>query len=338
MYYSNSDVRVEEKPVPEIGDKDVLIKVMASGICGTDIMEWYRIRKAPMVQGHEIAGIVEKVGKDITNYKPGDRVFATHHVPCDSCRECYRGNGTLCESFQKVNNFTYGGFAEYVRVSGRSVETGMFKLPDSISYEQATFIEPLGTVIEGTKGKYREGDTVLVLGSGIAGLLNIKFARKNPVSRIIATDFNEKRLESAKEFGADEAVNAKEYTPDVLRQLNEGRLADLIVICASSRKATEQAHQSMDPDAQVIHFATPPEGEKVELDFFSLWRSGFRETVTYGATPRACYAAFELIKNNIIQVDNMITHRLSLDQILEGFRVASSGEGLKVIIEPHKEN
>lgn len=334
MYYKNSDVRVEEMPIPQVGDRDVLIKVMASGICGTDIMEWYRIRKAPMVQGHEIGGEIVELGKEIKNYKVGDRVFATHHVPCESCRDCLRGNGTLCDSFQKINNFSPGGFSEYVRVTGKSVETGIFKLPDNMSYEQATFIEPLGTVVEGVKLK--EGDSVLILGSGIAGLLNLKFARANPVTRIIATDINEKRLEYAKKFGADYVVNANEFSPDFLRDVNEGQLADVVIVCAGAKSVTEQAYSSFGKGAQIIHFATPREGEKVERELFSSWRRGFRESITYGATPKDCYTSLKLIKHGVIKVDDMITHRLSLEKIAEGFRIASHGEGLKVIIEPHK--
>ena len=337
MYYNNRDVRVEEQPIPEIGSRDLLIKVMASGICGTDIMGWYRIKKAPMVQGHEIAGEIVEVGRDIKDYEVGDRVFATHHVPCEGCRDCLRGNGTLCDTFQKKNNFYPGGFSEYVRVSGRSVITGMINLPDEMSYEQGTFIEPLGTVVEGMQeASLKEGDTVLVLGSGIAGLLNIKYASAFGAGIIIATDINDKRLEYAKKFGADYTVNANDYSPDFLREVNEGRLADIVIVCAAAKGATEQALKSFGKGAYIIHFATPREGEKVERDDFANWRTGLKEMRTYGATPNSCNTAFNLIRSGFIKVEDMITHRFSLEEIAEGFRVASEGEGLKVIIEPNK--
>jgi L-iditol 2-dehydrogenase len=336
MYYNNRDVRVGSMPVPKIGNRDLLMKVKACAICGTDIMEWYRIKKAPMVQGHELTGDIVEIGKEVEGYNVGDRVFATHHVPCGECYDCKRGNGTLCEEFQKVNNFDPGGFSEYLRVTGRSVETGILRLPDNVTYEQGTFVEPLGSVVEGVT--FQKGDTVLVLGSGIAGLLNIKFVRATAAGTIIATDLSDSRLEAARGFGADYTVNAREYSPDFVRQVNNGRLADVVIIAAASRAATEQALQSFDKGGRVIHFATPREGEKTGRDDYANWRTGLIETRTYGATPESCREALELIGSGTVRVDDMITHRLSLEEIREGFRVASSGEGLKVIIEPDREN
>lgn len=336
MYYNNRDVRVESMPVPKIDNRDLLIKVRACAICGTDIMEWYRIKRAPMVQGHELTGDIVEIGKDVKGYDIGDRVFATHHVPCDECYDCKRGNGTLCEEFQKGNNFDPGGFSEYVRVTGRSVETGILKLPDNVSSEEGTFIEPLGSVIEGVT--FQKGDTVLVLGSGIAGLLNMKFARASGAGKIIATDLSDSRLEAARRFGADHTINAKDFNSESVRQMNNGRLADVVIISAASKSATEQALQSFDKGGRVIHFATPQEGERTERDDYANWRTGLVETRTYGATPESCREALKLVASGTITVDDMITHRLSLEEIGEGFRVASSGEGLKVIIEPNREN
>jgi len=335
-YYNNRDVRVENMSVPKTGDKDLLIKVRACAICGTDIMEWYRIKKAPMVQGHELTGDIVEIGKEVEGYNIGDRVFATHHVPCDECYDCKRGNGTLCEEFQKTNNFDPGGFSEYARVTGRSVQTGILKLPDNVTYEQGTFVEPLGSVVEGVT--FQKGDTLLILGSGIAGLLNMKFARVSGAGKIIATDLSDSRLEAARRFGADYTINAKDFGPEFVRQVNNGRLADVVIISAASRGATEQALQSFDKGGRVIHFATPREGEKTERDDYANWRTGLVETRTYGATPQSCREALELIRTGTVRVEDMITHRLGLDQIGEAFRVASSGEGLKVIIEPNREN
>src|SRR3989338_2894818 len=188
MYYNNSDVRVEEMPIPKLGDKDVLIRVEACGICGSDIMEWYRIKKAPLVLGHELSGEVVEVGKEINKYEEGDRVFATHHVPCNECTTCYNGNETACEVFHTENNFKPGGFSQYLRVSGRSVDKGMMKLPSSMSYEQATFIEPLATVIRGFRTmELKPDDSVLILGTGLIGLMHIKLARALGAGNIVAT-------------------------------------------------------------------------------------------------------------------------------------------------------
>ncbi len=331
MYYNNNDVRVEEMPIPQIGDNEILLKVMASGICGSDLMEFHRIKKAPFVPGHELSGIVEKVGKEIKDYASGDRIFATHHVPCDSCKECLRRYKTQCEEFKKINNFVPGGFAEYIKLTGRSLKTGIIKLPDSMSYEQATFIEPVGTVVEVSESL--KGDSVLVFGCGVAGILHMQISKAFGAGTIIATDINEYRLNLAKEFGADQIINSKEYTPKRLREINKGRLADRVIICTGAKSATEQAFESYEQGGKIIFFATPPENEKTEIEWYTHWRNGLTTKVTYGATPKSNQTAFELIRHNVINVDGMITHKLPLEEILQGFKLASKGEGLKFIIK-----
>src|SRR5512139_1306868 len=178
IYYNNSDVRVEERPDPQAGDRDIVVKVMACGLCGSDLMEWYRIKRPPLVLGHEPAGVVVETGKLVTSVRPGDRVSVTHHVPCNACRHCLTGHETACSVFQSVNNFDPGAFAQLLRVTGRSVETGTIVLPGSVTFEQATFIEPLGTAVRALRAAaVKPAQSVLVLGSGVAGLLIIKLAR-----------------------------------------------------------------------------------------------------------------------------------------------------------------
>ena len=157
MYYNNNEVRVEEMPIPKLNKNDILLKVMSSGICGTDIMEWYRIKKAPLVQGHEVSGIIEKSRNP--KYKEGTRIFATHHVPCESCRECQRGNKTSCNDFQKINNFTPGAFSEYIRITGRSLDTGIIPLPDEF-YDKSNKVKK-DAMLDFNKN-LEESDAILV--------------------------------------------------------------------------------------------------------------------------------------------------------------------------------
>ena len=164
MYYNNRDVRTEEMPTPEIGADEFLLKVMACGICGSDVTEWYRVPKAPKVLGHEATGIIAKIGKNVTNYKVGDRVFVSHHVPCNKCRYCLRGHHTACETLHTTNYYP-GGFAQYVRVPKINVEQGVYRLPDDMSFEEGTFIEPLACVVRGQRlAALQKDDTVLILG------------------------------------------------------------------------------------------------------------------------------------------------------------------------------
>ncbi len=338
MYYSNSRVDIEELPVPKVGKRDILIKVMASGICGSDILEWYRIKKAPLVLGHELTGEVVEVGDDVTKFKKGDRVFTTHHVPCDECHWCLRGHQTACPVFQTKNNFDPGGFAEYLRVTGRSIDTGTLVLPDEVSYEEGSFIEPLGTVVRGLRAvDLKPGDTVAVLGCGIAGLLMIKLARAFGAGRIIATDIDDYRLEAARRFGAERTVRADEDIPGSIREINNGRLADRVIVCAGSLSAAGQALESVDRGGTVLFFAVPNPGQTVSIDFNPFWRNDISLKTCYGAAPLDNAQALELIRSRNVVVTDLITHRFGLKEIAKGFRTACEGGScLKIIIQPNE--
>ncbi|MBE9536185.1 MAG: alcohol dehydrogenase catalytic domain-containing protein [Proteobacteria bacterium] len=336
MYYNNSDVRLEEMPVPDIGNNDILIKVKASGICGSDVMEWYRIKRAPLVLGHEVTGEVIKVGLDVDKFKPGDRIFTLHHVPCEECPECLKGHQTACRDFQSINNFEPGAFSEYLKVTGKSVDTGTLKLPDNISYEEGTFIEPLGTVLRGLRATgIKPGDSILVIGAGLSGLLFIKAAKALGAGLIMATDMQENRLEAAKRFGADYTALAGEDIPSTLEGVNDGRLADRVILTTGAMPAVEQAMDSVERGGTLLFFAVPRPEDKVEVDFNRYWRNDITLKTSYGSAPIDHYQAIELMSSGRIEVKDMITHRLPLEQIASGFQMAAEGKDcLKVIIEP----
>ena len=338
MYYNNSKVEIEELPIPKVGKRDILVKVMASGICGSDVLEWYRIKKAPLVLGHEVAGEVVEVGDEVTQFKRGDRVFATHHVPCDECHWCLGGHQTACPVFQTRNNFDPGGFSEYLRVSGKSIDTGTLLLPDEMSYEQGSFIEPLGTVVRGLRAvALKPGDTVIVLGCGIAGLLMIKLARALGAGRIIATDIDDYRLEAARQFGAMRSIRAEGDIPGAIREINGGRLADKVIVCAGVLSAGQQALESVDRGGTILFFAVPNPGEALTMDLNPFWRNDISLKTCYGAAPLDNRQAMELIRAGNVEVKDLITHRYRLEEIMQGFRTAGEGRNcLKVVIKPHE--
>lgn len=338
VYYKNSDVRVEERPVPAVGDRDILVKVMACGLCGSDLLEWYRIKRAPLVLGHEPAGIVIETGKLVSAVKPGDRVFVTHHVPCNDCYHCRIGHETACTTFQSTNNFDPGGFSQFLRVTGRSVETGSFVLPDSVSFEQATFIEPLATAVRALRTVgLKPAQSVLVCGSGVAGLLIIKLARAMGTGTIIATDVSSYRLEKAKQFGADHAVAAHEEVPAFVRKVNDGRLADVVILCAGTLSAARTALMSAERGGAILFFAVPKPGETVEVDFNPFWRNDITIKTCYGAAPLDNRQALELIMHGTVEVTDMVTHRFPIDRIGEAFMTGAGPDGcLKVIINPNQ--
>jgi L-iditol 2-dehydrogenase len=337
MYYNNRDVRLEEMPTPQIGPGELLVKVMASGICGSDVMEWYRIKKAPLVLGHEIAGEIVEVGEDVERYKVGDRVFVSHHIPCNTCRYCLNDQHTVCETLH-TTNYDPGGFAEYLRVPRLNVDRGVFLLPDEVSYEEGAFVEPLACVVRGQRvARLQPGQTVLVLGSGISGLLHIALARALGAGRIVATDVNEYRLKAAQRLGADVVIHAQEDVPAHLRQANEDRLADLVIVCTGAFPAFLQALQSVDRGGTVLFFAPTEPGVDLPVPVNDFWRNGITLMPSYGNSPLDAVVAIELIRARRVPVHEMITHRLSLAETGLGFQlVAEAGESIKVIIEPHR--
>jgi L-iditol 2-dehydrogenase len=328
MYYNNNDVRLEELPKPVIAEGELLVKAMACGICGSDVLEWYRIKKAPLVLGHEMTGIIEESKNE--KYKVGNRVFVSHHVPCDSCFYCNNDHHTACETLHKTN-FYPGGFSEYVRVPEINTCNGIFFLPDNVSYEDGTFIEPLGTVIRGQRlAKIKQGDTVLVLGSGIVGILHIQLAKLKG-ARVIATDVNEYRIKMAERFGADLAINAENLN----EKLVKNKLADKVIVCTGAESAAKQALLSVDKGGTVMFFAVPIADISIPINDF--WKNEITIMTSYAAGPRDLKEALELIRDNKINVKAMVTHRLGLEETGLGFRlVADAKDSIKVIIEPHR--
>lgn len=336
-YYNNNDVRIEEMPVPEIGPRELLVKVMASGICGSDVMEWYRIKKAPLVLGHEIAGIVEKVGIEVRKYKVGDRVFVSHHVPCNTCRYCLSGRHTICDTLRNTN-YDPGGFAEYLRVPEINVDSGVFILPKEVSFEEGTFIEPLGCVVRGFRvADFQPGQTVLVLGSGISGILSIALAKTLGAGKIIATDISEYRLQMAQRVGADVVINAKGNVPREVAVANDNRLVDLVLICTGALAAFNQALHCVDRGGTVLFFALTEPGINLELPINEFWRKQVTLRSTYAAAPMDIGVAIELLQGHRVPVTDMVTHRLGLEETASGFQlVTTAKDSLKVIIHPHK--
>ncbi len=319
VYHNNSDIRIEERPTPQIKEGEVLVEVKASGICGTDVMEWYRIKKAPRVLGHEIAGVIAE--SNSPKYKLGQRVFVSHHVPCNNCKYCLEGNHTACETLHD-GNYDPGGYSEFVRVPRINVERGTYLLPDNISFEEATMIEPLACAVRGIRIiGVKKSHTVLILGSGISGLLNIRLA-KLAGAKAIATDIDEYRMKKAREFGADEVINARGPL-DVK--------AERVIICTGAQEAIKQAFNSIDRKGIILLFAIP--AKNIEVPNADFWRNELTITSSYGAAPVDLEEAIELIKDSRLNVKEMITHRLPLKEIEKGFKIVSGAkESLKVVL------
>ncbi len=337
VWYNNRDVRLEEMPIPQIGPGELLVRVEASGICGSDVMEWYRLDRAPLVLGHEIGGQIVAVGDGVES-KVGERVSVAHHVPCNTCHYCLSGHPTVCDTLRRTN-FDPGGFAEYVRLPVINVDRGVYLLPDEMSFEEATFIEPLACVLRGQRrARLSPGQSVLVIGSGISGLLHVQLARALGAGRIVATDISNYRLEAAQKFGADIAIHADKYSPERLRQVNQGLLADRVIVCTGATSAITQALQSVERGGTILFFAPTGPDFTIPISINNLfWRNDITLTTSYAGSPADYATALELIRARRVPVREMITHRLGLAETGLGFQlVAEAQNSIKVIIEPQK--
>ncbi len=339
MYYNNSDIRLEEVPRPVIGPDELLVKIHASGICGSDVMEWYRIHKAPLILGHEIAGEVVEAGAHVSAFSTGDRVVATHHVPCSTCHQCLSGHETVCDLLLGGTHFDPGGFCQYVRLASVNVEKGTWKIPDHVSYDAATFVEPLACVLRGQQvAGFLPGASVLVLGSGISGLLHVHLAAVSGAGFVAATDLSNYRMKAAKQFGASKAFHAADDVPTLFKENNQGRGADLVIVCASAEEAFVQAFNSVERGGTILVFAPTFDGKVLPLSVNDLfWRRDVTVTTTYAGAPKDCLAALELISHGRVRVEEMITHRFGLADTVSGSKlVAEAEDSIKVIIHPQE--
>ena len=334
-YYSRHDIRLEEMPVPRIGPGELLVQVKACGLCGSDLMEWYVQEKAPAVLGHEPAGVVAQVGERVENFQIGDRVFVHHHVPCFTCHHCLRGHYTLCKTF-KATHIDPGGFAEYIRVPALNVERDVLKLPSDLSFDEATLIEPVATCIRGIeRAGIQTGDTVVVIGTGVTGLIHIQLARIRGAGMIMATDFSPFRLKMARRLGADEAIAASEDVLAWLKKLNKGKGADAVIVTAGSIEAMEQGLALAGKGATVLLFAPSPPGATLPVSPYHLLFSEITITGTYSCSPLETRQALSLIQAGRINVKDLITHRFDLAGVGKAFDLAAqAGESLKIVITP----
>jgi len=331
-WYNNRDIRIEEVPTPAPGPGEMLVKVISCGICGSDIVEWYRLPRAPLVQGHEVGAEVVAVGGSVKGFKPGDRVFIAPKVPCGKCFYCVRGHFPQCT---EVKERLPGGFAEYILVPPALVENGTYLLPETVTYDQGTFIEPLACVVRAQRlAGIKKEDSVMVIGCGMAGLLHVKLAKAKGCN-VTAVDVNRTKLDYATWSGADLVIDAAD---DVAGRLiaETGKKADVVLLCTAAQQALEQTWKYVDKGGVIVLFAVPGPDKNVVVPVNDFWMKEITILTSYYCGPPDIAEAMRLIESGDIVVDDLITHRLALDDIAQGFRLVSDGrESVKVIIKPH---
>lgn len=337
VWYNNRDVRLEEVPTPAIGPDEMLVRIEASGVCGSDGMEWYRLHRAPLVLGHEIAGVVSEVGSRVKGHEVGQRVSVAHHVPCNTCHYCLSDHHSCCSTLQSTN-FDPGGFAEYVRVPALNVDRGVLTMPEHLSFDDATFVEPLGCVLRGLRrARLTPGQSVCVIGCGISAQLMIMTARAMGAGLIVACDSIPFRREMARRHGAD-AVASEGEVVERLRQLNRGRAADLVVLC---RPLVELALQAVERGGTVLFFSGADDPrETISIPWNDIfWRTEVTLTSSYASPPGDSATALALIASGRLPVASMITHRLPLAELGRAIEMLThpwQHESMKIIIHPQR--
>ena len=316
--FAADDVRIEIVDDPEPGPGEVVCDVLACGVCASEVTDWYVAAKLPAVLGHEPAGLVRAVGEGVNGVAVGDRVAIHHHAPCGECRRCQRGHETLCERF-RATRLDPGGFAERVRLPAELVAE-LLPLPDGLDPVAATFIEPLACVLRAQERVgLRPGDSLLVVGAGVNGLLQIAAAHARAVEAVWVREPRPERLRLAESWGAEHHGN---------------ELVDVAIVCTPKPDAIAAATDALAPGGRLCLYAPPAPDAPPAFDGTSLFLRELTITASYSAGPQDMGAALELLGAGRIDPLPLVTHRLSLEQTGRALELQRRGEALKAVVLP----
>jgi L-iditol 2-dehydrogenase len=341
VYREKGIVRVEEVPIPEVGDAEVLIKVAACGICGTDIKKIFqRYVEPPQILGHELAGTVVAVGPAVTKWKPGDRVMSFHHTPCGACFYCHKRLFSQCQQYQTTGltgGFTPngGGFGEYVKAMPWVAQRGIVALPDDLSFEEATFIEPINTIVKAVqKARVAAGETVLIAGCGPIGL-QLLMVSKLQGAKVYTSDPIPERRAKSLTLGALEAFDPTSgKLIEDLKARTGGRGADAVLVAVAHPSVVPDALAAARPGGRVLLFAANDPVTKIEFPAAAVGIDEKEILGSYSAALDIQEAAAELVLLRKLPVMEIVTHRFPLDRIQEALELAvrPTAESLKILI------
>jgi len=334
-------VRVEEVPVPEVGEGEVLIKVAACGICGTDIKKIFqRYVEPPQILGHELAGTVVAVGRGVDKWTPGDRVMSFHHTPCGRCFYCEKRLFSQCQQYKTTGltaGFTPngGGFAQYVKAMPWVAERGIVALPDNVSFEEATFIEPINTIVKAVqKARITAGETVLVIGCGPIGL-QLLMVSKLEGAKLYTSDLIPQRRKKSLTLGALESFDPTSgKLVEEVRARTDGRGADAVLVAVAHPSVVSDGLATARPGGRVLLFAANDPVTKIEFPAAAVGIDEKEILGSYSAAVDIQESAAELVLGKKLPVMQIVTHRFSLDRIQEGLELAArpTAESLKILI------
>lgn len=345
VYRGKNDVRLETVPVPQIGPGEVLIRVHTCGICGTDLKKISTgSHSAPRIFGHETVGEIVAAGEGVSSFSPGDRVMVFHHIPCRECYYCRHKVFAQCPVYKKVGvtagfEPSGGGFAEYVRVMDWIVRAGLVKIPAHVSYEQASFIEPVNTCMKALEAlRLEPGETVLVIGQGPIGIILAALARRAGAT-VVTSDLYSQRLKIAESYGLRHSVNASVSDPNErVRKVTDERGADAVILATAGNSLIKPAIESARPGGRVMLFAQTQRGE-VAIDPAAVCVDEKTLLGSYSASVDLQEENVRLVFSGEIDFSRLITHRFPLRQAVEALHLAShpGPESLKVVVQPGME-
>ncbi|MCY0850715.1 zinc-dependent dehydrogenase [Sulfuracidifex metallicus] len=318
--------------IPKLSEGDILVKMKACGLCGTDVEKICgQYTASQPIIGHEPTGIIEESRAE--GYKKGERVFAHHHVPCYECYYCKKGSPTMCPYYRKTN-IEPGGFSEYFRVPAWNVERGgVLKLPDNVSFDEGSFIEPLATVVRGQRRvKIDEGDTVLVVGAGPMGLLHVMTAKRNKAKQVVISDVSDFRVEFASTI-ADYSLNStKVKVQEEVKKLTDGRGADVAIIASGAPRAILDGLRSVRKGGRVLLFGVPFKGTVLDYDVSDLLNNEISVISSNAAVEEDTREALKMLENGEVNVEKLVTHHFPLDQFEDAVRISKEGKTIKAVI------
>jgi L-iditol 2-dehydrogenase len=338
IYHAYDDIRLEEQPVPAITDHELLVRVHGCGLCGSDIIKIAQQSPPPVILGHELTGTVIECGRAVSQFVPGQRIIVAHHVPCGTCHYCVHGNVSMCAAF-KVSNIDPCGLAEYIRVPAAHVQAVTLSLPDTLSAEEGSFTEPLACCVRAVRRTpLQGGDAVMVMGLGTIGLLMLQAVKALGAAlggvSVYGVDQLPERLQLALDLGADAVFQAPEDA-QVLRELlavrTDGRGADSVIITAAGAQPLLQAMASVRRGGTMNIFAA--HSGPVPIDIAALYHQELSITSTYSSSPEDLRLALDLLASRKVRVDQLISHRLPLEQFHEGVRLMLDRAALKVYFD-----
>lgn len=335
--YKFKDIRIENIPIPQINEREALVKVKVCGICSGDVMSWYIEKKAPLVIGHEISGEIVKIGESIKkeiNLKEGDRVSVHHHAPCMECFHCKRGDFVQCDTWKKSKIFP-GGISEYILLPEVILKNDTLKLPDNVSFEEGALIEPLACVVKSLRrANIKKGDTVLIVGLGVMGQLHLMIAREFGAEKIIGVDRVEFRLNRALELGADFVINAeKENVYEKIKEITDGLMAQSVIVGPGDSLVIESYLKTVSKGGTLLIFTPTPPEQSISLKINEIYFKDITITTSYSCGPDDTNKALELIANRKVNLDKVITHRFNVYETIYAYEItAEAKNSLKCLI------